>query len=860
MEELLFSEWAGDGWGTEPHTKQNISFELSFVSPEDVAPFEKFFDIDHETMTSRSQCTLSGSTEVDLLELSTLSVAQALSFSFEVTGGECLPRKDPKQTRIMQMGFMWSGSESNGLRKDLGLQKTINLPSAVPQCKAGQEESSDLFCPLHREPVSFHEKRDLDNHVKLEHPELATLGVWDSPQESIFRRRSSSSAEVKSESSIKGTSEPIDERKEVNEAHSEAKSEPRAFAPESRNAVDAHQSRLPPGSSPVSEAPKSPSSNDAFRVETDITSSPRKRKGSAEDPIDLCDEPVSKSRKRDTQTSFKDPSEIQCTPSPKKANSKIPRKHSPRATLLEKFKLEAIASSKGFPSPKSRTVEAGPNYKQNKESHNEPPPNLNDRRTRSSNPRKGFESTRSLRSNSRAQEALQDNEPTGVNAHARRTGSLSKTSRGSERHFKETRSTTDGSVSHNSESAATSFAPASAIMFNNDPDSVAPSGSPHAERVDGRAGLERKVDSAIDPGPQPDAVSEPEQELQQVPVVEPLPAVQRPRLPVPKSVSGTKVFRTGSKRIVQAGEVLSDSDQDVDISWLVRSHHLSIDQMRGVTTEQKRFANLFNEHFQREQLNGQRYIPNALLRFVSAFSDVLNEKDMRRELSQKLMEMKLENIVSEADILDCLKVVDSGSGRVNKKRKSDAEDDRLAKTTKIEDARSSKRRLEKGSGCPKCKKAVEDPSLTVFCDNQACAYPAYHFKCADSASNPVETRKGNPISWLCPSCNPDCKIDNLRGRRSRSSGNCSREQDDSLAFAKHKDFYVPAVESAGPNELRSLMQDIDDLKEREPHGPTRALRQAFWDALKATASERIDILGKEKRETVIEQLQKRWGM
>lgn len=136
-----------------------------------------------------------------------------------------------------------------------------------------------------------------------------------------------------------------------------------------------------------------------------------------------------------------------------------------------------------------------------------------------------------------------------------------------------------------------------------------------------------------------------------------LPKRQRTGFKVP-SLSGVTFFRTESKRFVQAGEVLEESDDDIEDDWL-RSRQ--VHRQAGLPDSSAiRFTVLYNEHMGEETPLGNMYLRRTMLRFTQKHRDVLRQRDMLAVFEKKLDELQNVRKITGTVKNECMAVLDNG--------------------------------------------------------------------------------------------------------------------------------------------------------------------------------------------------------
>jgi hypothetical protein len=103
--------------------------------------------------------------------------------------------------------------------------------------------------------------------------------------------------------------------------------------------------------------------------------------------------------------------------------------------------------------------------------------------------------------------------------------------------------------------------------------------------------------------------------------------------------------------------MLSESDDDVDESWLVQKHKETIDDFADVFGAEKTFMKRFDEHMLRENLCAQRYVPSALVRFCRANREWLNTVDMLVEFWKQSLYLAQHGIINAAHVKACMDII-----------------------------------------------------------------------------------------------------------------------------------------------------------------------------------------------------------
>lgn len=90
------------------------------------------------------------------------------------------------------------------------------------------------------------------------------------------------------------------------------------------------------------------------------------------------------------------------------------------------------------------------------------------------------------------------------------------------------------------------------------------------------------------------------------------------RVPVPRTRRKTSFYRSVSHRAAEEGELLSETDNDIDADWLMKRHHDTFTEADDLSQSQKTFRQKWNTHILSEGCPCPRYISDSLVRFVRA--------------------------------------------------------------------------------------------------------------------------------------------------------------------------------------------------------------------------------------------------
>ncbi|KAI5266223.1 hypothetical protein E4T47_08300 [Aureobasidium subglaciale] len=116
------------------------------------------------------------------------------------------------------------------------------------------------------------------------------------------------------------------------------------------------------------------------------------------------------------------------------------------------------------------------------------------------------------------------------------------------------------------------------------------------------------------------------------------------------------LFRAESKRIIEPGEVLSESDAEPDDSWLwIRHRKEEFPQLTGAARD---FVTLFDDHLVEEPtINGGVQLCESIVRFVRKHALLLGQPRMLQEFETKLNQLKRRKLIRQNYIDYCFALI-----------------------------------------------------------------------------------------------------------------------------------------------------------------------------------------------------------
>ncbi|KAF2084396.1 hypothetical protein K490DRAFT_59676 [Saccharata proteae CBS 121410] len=135
---------------------------------------------------------------------------------------------------------------------------------------------------------------------------------------------------------------------------------------------------------------------------------------------------------------------------------------------------------------------------------------------------------------------------------------------------------------------------------------------------------------------------------------------QQMKYKVPAAPQGVRFFRLATKRAIEEGELLSESDNEIDDDWLKQKHSRD---SRGLQANKaaKRFITTWDDFFLDEHIMGDVHAGDALIRFARKYGDwMIGWPEMGSEFLKKTAELHEDGIVSDSIYGACKRVIERG--------------------------------------------------------------------------------------------------------------------------------------------------------------------------------------------------------
>ncbi|KAK9458556.1 uncharacterized protein V1516DRAFT_133817 [Lipomyces oligophaga] len=132
-----------------------------------------------------------------------------------------------------------------------------------------------------------------------------------------------------------------------------------------------------------------------------------------------------------------------------------------------------------------------------------------------------------------------------------------------------------------------------------------------------------------------------------------LPKRVRRIFPVPECE--VPLYTTKSKRRLEQDEEMSESEDEIDESWLVYKHEETIDDFEDVTENEKKFIKLWDRHIFQERPSSNKHLSDSLLRFCRTNRLILSQKTLLTEFWKHCLNLVDSGIIEPACFYACMK-------------------------------------------------------------------------------------------------------------------------------------------------------------------------------------------------------------
>ncbi|KAL9620288.1 MAG: hypothetical protein Q9160_005187 [Pyrenula sp. 1 TL-2023] len=216
-------------------------------------------------------------------------------------------------------------------------------------------------------------------------------------------------------------------------------------------------------------------------------------------------------------------------------------------------------------------------------------------------------------------------------------------------------------------------------------------------------------------------------------LVRPINKLAKKRHKVPKARTRieTPLFRSVSHQVAPKGEAFSESDDEIDQTWLEELHSAKLNDLPKFSETSKALLTRFDAHLVQEQFPATRYLSDSLVRFTRANKDFLKDPAMLSEFSVMVSQL-IENGWTNVQVLSgCMALVRGKQDATLKGQRRNVHKAAKAHALATEQSNSSLTHVEAEPEMPKqtpigvcttCSAVLRNDGEYVACSNTVRAF------------------------------------------------------------------------------------------------------------------------------------------
>lgn len=135
------------------------------------------------------------------------------------------------------------------------------------------------------------------------------------------------------------------------------------------------------------------------------------------------------------------------------------------------------------------------------------------------------------------------------------------------------------------------------------------------------------------------------------------PRRKRFSIPIARTKNRTSFHRSTSSKKLGTGEELSESDEDVDITWLRERHLTNLSENQSLANAEKEFMCKWDEHIMTEGFPLPRYIADSTVRFTRANLRWLRKPGMLEQFEKHNKTLKTRGIIGQCVMNHCAELI-----------------------------------------------------------------------------------------------------------------------------------------------------------------------------------------------------------
>jgi VEFS-Box of polycomb protein len=181
------------------------------------------------------------------------------------------------------------------------------------------------------------------------------------------------------------------------------------------------------------------------------------------------------------------------------------------------------------------------------------------------------------------------------------------------------------------------------------------------------------------------------------------------RYPVPEAPHQTTFFRSQSKRPLKKGERLRESDNNLEIGWLIQKHSGILEEILSLSISEKNLLKTYDASMLSEHLASGCYLPDAILRFIKSNKSWLQDHDTSSELFKLVTKLMVDGAVPDDFIKPCRQTLQGG---IEKGKSQTYDPMKIDKNVEGTD-------LKRGNDtCTKCCQIIATRRHSMICSNR----------------------------------------------------------------------------------------------------------------------------------------------
>jgi len=123
------------------------------------------------------------------------------------------------------------------------------------------------------------------------------------------------------------------------------------------------------------------------------------------------------------------------------------------------------------------------------------------------------------------------------------------------------------------------------------------------------------------------------------------------------------LFKSVTMRRLTPGSQVVEYDEQIDETWYRMKLEQKINSVASMSSSQKQLVNKWNDQMTEEKLNGNKFLPAALIRFVTANKAWLSVPEHFQQFLRFTGELRRDNLVTDDTLEECINMIqDKASG------------------------------------------------------------------------------------------------------------------------------------------------------------------------------------------------------